>query len=135
MIFAAAVFAALCLGGIAQAQTPTRDEAALIAAIVAVESGGRADAVGDGGEAVGAMQIHPGLVRDVNRIAGTSYTLSDRLDAGKSAEMFLIYVKHYAADFDAEKWARMWNGGPKGPSKRATLGYWHKVRKQLEAGK
>ncbi len=45
----------------------------LIAALITVESNGRDNAVGDGGRAIGALQIHKSVVVDVNRIAGISY--------------------------------------------------------------
>ncbi len=68
----------------------------LIPALIAVESAGRSDAIGDGGRAVGCLQIWPIMVRDVNRIAGTAYTLADRLDREKSIQMARIYLTHYA---------------------------------------
>ena len=42
---------------------------ALISAIMAVESGGRDQAIGDGGRALGPLQIHKAVVVDVNRFA------------------------------------------------------------------
>ena len=102
--------------------------ARLLPAIEQVESGGKSDAVGDGGKAVGILQIHPIMVKDVNRILGEErYTLADRLDPAKSREMFRVYSDHYAKG-DAEKAARCWNGGPGGHKKSATLAYWGKVK-------
>lgn len=104
----------------------------LLRAIEQVESGGKVDAVGDGGKAVGCLQIHPILVRDVNRILKRNkYSFRDRLSREKSHEMFRIYVSHYAKGKSDEHKARTWNGGPKGYKKRATLKYWRKVRKVL----
>jgi hypothetical protein len=111
--------------------------ALLLAALIAVESGGRTHAVGDGGKAVGVLQIHPITVRDVNRIAGTSYQLSDRLCPAKSRAMATIYLNHYASakrlgrEPRLEDMARMWNGGPNGHRKTATLGYWAKVQRAM----
>ena len=109
---------------------------ALFAAIVAVESGGNDLAVGDGGKAVGPAQIWAITVKDVNRIAGTNYTLADRTCRKKSMEMFVIYTDHYGKRYgwpvSDEVRARIWNGGPSGPSKPQTATYWKKVKGRYE---
>ncbi len=121
----------LVLSSLCRAASPS---ASFIARLVAVESGGRANAVGDGGRAVGILQIHAGLVADVNRIAGRHFTLADRLDPQKSAEMCRIYLSHYATkarlghEPTMQDMARIWNGGPAGWRKGATLGYWQRVK-------
>ena len=124
-----------CLGA-GKAQPTISDD--LIAAIIQVESSGNDNAVGDGGKAVGAFQIHPIMVEDVNRIAGdTKYTLDDRTNRAKSRAMFLTYSRHYAkhhSDWTNEGIARRWNSGPKGHTKQVSEKYWAKVRKQLEGG-
>jgi hypothetical protein len=108
----------------------------VLPAIEMVESSGRADAVGDGGKAVGILQIHPIMVEDVNRILGEDrYTLADRLDPAKSREMFRVYSDHYAKCGDAEKVARNWNGGPRGHRKAATVAYWRKVERAMGGAK
>jgi len=115
-------------------------------AIVQVESGGNARAIGDGGKAVGIVQIHAVCVEDVNRIlaltgAAKRYTLADRLSPVRSREMFDIYVAYYglrwAKQHGVERvpvsvLARIWNGGPRGPERKSTLVYWHKVQRFLE---
>ena len=105
----------------------------LLDAICHVESRGKADAIGDGGKAVGAYQIHPAVVADVNRICGTAYTLEDRLDPAKAREICQAYLSHYGerAGGTDEAHARVWNGGPKGHKKRATVAYWNRVQRQL----
>jgi len=104
----------------------------LIPALIAVESAGKTDAIGDGGRAVGCLQIWPIMVRDVNRIAGTRYTLADRLDREKSIQMARIYLTHYAKNDTLENASRRWNGGPAGHTKPSTIAYWNKVKKELE---
>ena len=47
---------------------------ALISALITVESGGQDMAIGDGNRAIGSLQIHKGVVEDVNRFSGTHYT-------------------------------------------------------------
>lgn len=112
------------------AEPPSRD--ALIDAIIQVESGGKADAVGDNGKAVGVLQIHKVMVDDCNRILGENkYSYEDRKDPAKSRAMFIVYTNHYSPSWDPETVARNWNGGPKGHKKEATKSYWEKVQKLL----
>ena len=103
----------------------------LIAAIITVESNGNDTAIGDGGRAIGALQIHKAVVVDANRIAGTSYThqqMTNRIAARRVCE---IYLSRYAAGKTNEEAARIWNGGPTGHRKSATVSYWNKVKKHL----
>lgn len=102
----------------------------LIPALIQVESGGEYGAIGDGGKAVGCLQIWPVMVQDVNRIAGTHYTLADRLNPAKSVEMARIYFRHYGKSWTVEQAARHWNSGP--GSTAGTDKYWNKVRKELK---
>ncbi len=106
----------------------------LIAALITVETGGCRNpdlAVGDNGAAIGALQIHRSVVVDVNRIAGTSYThqqMTNRIAARRVCE---IYLRRYADGKTNEEAARIWNGGPTGHRKSATVTYWNKVRKHI----
>jgi hypothetical protein len=100
----------------------------LLDAIALVESSNQAAAIGDGGQAVGAYQIRPIFVRDVNRILGCDrYTLTDRLDAGKSRQMAKIFLTHYGTGKDIIQQARQFNGGPRGHLKKSTLPYARKI--------
>jgi len=119
-------FLFLCL---AVSALPVR--AGLWEAVCAVESGGNALAIGDKGRAAGIAQIWARTVTDINRFAGTKYTLNDRFDPVKSREMFNLYVEHYGKGRSVEFKARLWNGGPQGASKRATLVYWRKIQSKL----
>jgi hypothetical protein len=116
---------------------------ALINALIAVESGGKDDAVGDGGKAVGCLQIHEILVQDVNRIDGREksaarYLPKDRLSRRLSIVMCRIYLAHYAhpkrlgREPALEDMARIWNGGPDGWREPETEKYWAKVRAALK---
>jgi soluble lytic murein transglycosylase-like protein len=116
----------LCL---AVSALPAR--AGLWEAVCHVESGGNPRAVGDGGKAAGIAQIWAITVKDINRFAGTRYTLSDRFDPVKSKEMFNLYVEHYGKGRSLQYKARLWNGGPGGNSKTATIAYWKKIQKHL----
>lgn len=116
----------------ALAITPAEIET-LLPALIQVESGGRDTAVGDGGKAVGCLQLWPVMVQDVNRISGKRYTLADRLDRNKSKEMARIYFRYYGKRWTVEQAARAWNGGVKSGTlrSRSTDGYWKKVKKEL----
>jgi len=78
--------------------------------ICMVESGGNALAVHKSGLDVGIAQIRPILVKDVNRIAGVNYSLSDRFCKEKSFEMFQLYCEHYGAKTLEER-AILWHIG------------------------
>jgi hypothetical protein len=124
-------FLFLCL---AVSALPVR--AGLWEAVCAVESSGNPHAVGDGGKAVGIAQIHPVMVREANRLAGTKYTLRDRLDPVKSKAIFTIYTEHYGKGRSLEYNAKLWNGGPqalkaKGQKKANLETYWKKIQKHL----
>ena len=119
-------FLFLCL---AVSALPVR--AGLWEAVCRVESNGNPRAVGDGGKAAGIAQIWAITVKDINRFAGTRYTLSDRFDPVKSKEMFNLYVEHYGKGRSLQYKARLWNGGPGGNSKTATIAYWKKIQKHL----
>lgn len=121
----------LCL---AVSALPAR--AGLWEAVCQIESGGNRLAIGDGGKAAGIAQIWAITVKDVNRIAGTKYTLNDRFDVEKSKAIFQLYVNHYGKGRSDEVKARIWNGGPNAMKatgqKLINLNrYWAKISKQL----
>ena len=112
----------------------------LVSALIFVESRGNDSAIGDrhlvGSEAVGALQIRPIMVREVNRIlriqkSDIRFTLKDRFDRAKTIEMFYIWKNYHHKDSDMQTIARNWNGGPKGYKRNSSLKYWNKVEKQL----
>jgi len=112
----------------------------LVSALIHVESRGNDSAIGDrhlvGNEAVGALQIRPIMVKEVNRIlkiqkSNKRFTLKDRFERDKSIEMFYIWKNYHHKDSEPEVIARNWNGGPKGFKLNRTVKYWNKVEKQL----
>jgi hypothetical protein len=106
----------------------------LIDALVHVESKGEVHAVGDNGRAVGCLQIHKEVVDDVNRAYGTTYAYSDRKSIEKSREICCKYLLlHGGVNATNEKYARIWNGGPKGHRKSITRSYWLKIKSRLSA--
>ena len=106
-------------------------------ALEQVESKGNASAVGDNGRALGCLQIWPAVVTDANRIAGTNYRHADAFDRVKARAMARAYLNYYASkrrighDPSNQDLARIWNGGPRGHRKTATLSYWVKIQKEL----
>lgn len=106
------------------------------------ESRGNDSAVGDNGKAVGCLQIHKIMVREVNRILKRNkvdkrYSYNDRWDRQKSIEMFEIMAEQVDCCEDlsfrqyCEIVARKWNGGGRGHKKEATLAYWHRVEQRM----
>lgn len=118
------------------AYTPQQD--ALMDALIQVESSGRDDAVGDGGKAIGCLQIWKPYWIDATERSGIGGSYKDCYNRAYAKQIVDAYMKRYAKEawtstskFDAEKCARIHNGGPKGHTKQATKKYWKKVDKLL----
>lgn len=111
----------------------------LLSALIVVESNGNDRAIGDRGAALGALQIHECVVRDVNRIAGTRLSHRDVHSRPVALWVATVYLNYYASGDrlgrppTAEDRARIWVGGPDGYKQRSTLQYWRKVRKVLNS--
>lgn len=93
-----------------------------------VETGGRRGAIlGDGGKALGPLQIHRGYHADA-RIGGD---YSRCADFDYSRRVVSAYLQRYApkawAAGDVVTLARIHNGGPTGARKAATINYGAKV--------
>ena len=139
ILFLAAIAA---LSSAAFASAPPRAvrlDRRLIPALEAVESRGNAHAVGDNGKAVGILQIHPCVIRDVNRRFGTAYTLAHRRSKAHSRAICRLYLTMYTPHLrrtlgrnpTAFDYARLWNGGPDGIMKGGTLAYAANVRREM----
>ena len=108
-------------------------QADLIDRLVAVESGGRTNVVGDGGKAFGPLQIHQGVLDDYKRWTGKTVTLAECRSLQVSRGVCAAYLAHYATEarigrpVTDEDRARIWNGGPDGWRKSATLRYWARI--------
>ena len=114
----------------------------LVTALIHVESRGNDSVIGDkhlpGNEAVGALQIRPIMVREVNRILkiqgkAKRFKLKDRFDRQKSIHIFIIWKNHHYKGKSNETIARCWNGGGNGYKMKSTEKYWGKVKQQLIA--
>ena len=117
----------------------TEQQNNLITAIIAVESGGKDDAIGDNGNAIGCLQIWKVCWIDAveyDKTIGGVYEDCKKRDY--AIKVFDAYMRRYAkgawtsGNIDAEKCSRIWNGGPKGYTKESTKPYWTKVSKQLK---
>ncbi len=101
-------------------------------AICKVESSNNPNAHNKKEDARGAAQIRLIMVKDVNRIVGsTRYDHDDAWSRVKSYEMFKHYQKRYSNTNSPEQMARNWNGGPNGYKKSSTKTYWSKVQKEI----
>jgi hypothetical protein len=78
----------------------------VVAALIAVESGGNPAAIGDGGRAVGVLQMWPIAVREAVRLeaiearregrAARVWTDADRMDPAAAREMCAVTLRwHY----------------------------------------
>jgi hypothetical protein len=104
----------------------------LITALMIVESSGNDQAIGDNGRALGPLQIHRGVVLDVNRITGSHYKHSEMTNRVAARAVCQAYLEHYGRGKTTEEQARIWNGGPQGHKKKTlTEAYWAKVKKQM----
>lgn len=113
----------------------------LINAIHIVESGGRKDnnIIGDFDpktkvfRAIGPFQIHKNCWIDAtefDKTIGGQY--KDCFNYNYSRKIVLAYLKRYGKNLSELEMARVWNGGPSGHKKSATLAYANKVKKNLK---
>jgi hypothetical protein len=107
-------------------------------AINCVEADGKRHQVnqGDGGRAIGPLQIHQSYWKDAlqaNPSIGGSYADCEKWDY--SVRVMRAYLTRYAPNSMAKKdWAvlaRIHNGGPTGYKEKATKKYWEKVKKAM----
>jgi len=112
--------------------------ALLIAALIQIESSGRDYVTGDDGRAWGCLQIHAGVIQDVNRIAGTHYRHKDAFDRGKAIKICMTYLRHYTSRHrlghkpTMKDMALCWNQGPNWYRKTPNEHYWRKVKRELD---
>lgn len=97
-----------------------------------VETSGRVGPIiGDGGKALGPLQIHRGYHAD-SRVPGDYSRCADLAYSRRVAEAYLRrYAPRAWAAGDVETLARVHNGGPAGARKAATLAYAAKVKRAM----
>jgi len=103
----------------------------LLSALIQIESNGNDLARGRHGE-LGALQIKPILVRDVNRIMGTHYAHTQVTNRATSIFIANAYLAHYGRNLSDESLARIWQGGPKAISRSSSRAYGRRVMRELE---
>ncbi len=109
-------------------------------ALAQVESGGKDDAIGDNGKALGRYQVWETYWTDAlgkcPDIGGEYKDVVNR-DYAERVVMayFLRYGKKALARQDYEVLSRVHNGGPAGAKRKATLPYWKKVKKAMDAAR
>jgi hypothetical protein len=108
----------------------------LISALIIVESSGNDQAIGDNGRALGPLQIHRGVVLDVNRITGSNYRHSEMTNRVAARAVCEAYLKHYVTEKRIGRkptvadFAKVWNSGPEGFKKTCSDKYAAKVQLQ-----
>ena len=102
----------------------------LLSALIQVESGGNDLARGRHGE-LGAFQIKPIMVRDVNRIMGTSYAHAQMTNRATATFIARAYLARYGRHLSDESLARIWQGGPQGHHRQSTRAYARRVMRKL----
>ncbi len=115
----------------------------LIQALIMTETGGDDKAIGDKGLAYGALQIHKGVVDDVNRVYGLKITHEDMFNRHNAIFVCFAYLRYWALQYNKETkkmptyeiLARIWNGGPKGYNSPETKAYWEKTKTYLQQSK
>jgi hypothetical protein len=116
---------------------------AFVLALIMQESGGNDRAIGDGGASHGPLQIQKACLIDANQWRKAKGLSQFRFpnacyDRQKSEQILIAYLHKYANEKRVgrpptlEDYARIWNGGPNGYKKQATVKYWDKLKKALE---
>jgi len=103
----------------------------LLSALIQIESHGNDLARGKHGE-LGALQIKPIMVRDVNRIMGTHYAHAQVTNRTISLFIANAYLAHYGRNLSDESLARIWQGGPKALKRSSSRAYGRRVMRELE---
>ena len=125
--------AALLIFVATSASAIAADFAGFVRAIHQVETSGRTGPItGDQGRSYGPLQVSRAAWQD-SRVGGR---YEDVADLAVATAVLRAYLTRYApralaAENDWATCARIWNGGPKGASKTATLAYWAKVEGKL----
>jgi len=84
---------------------------------------------GDGGEAIGPLQIHADVLKDVNGKYGTKFTVVDLRNLETAKTIAHLYISMWMDKHKEEIAARIFNGGPRGWQKKSTDEYWEDIRK------
>jgi soluble lytic murein transglycosylase-like protein len=103
----------------------------LLSALIQIESHGNDLARGKHGE-LGALQIKPIMVRDVNRLMGAHYAHAQVTNRATATFIANAYLSHYGRNLSDESLARIWQGGPKAIKRSSSRAYGRRVMRELE---
>ena len=103
----------------------------LLSALIQIESNGNDLARGKHGE-LGALQIKPIMVRDVNRIMGTHYARQQVTNRTIATFIANSYLAHYGRNLSDESLARIWQSGPKALRRSSSRAYGRRVMREIE---
>ena len=104
----------------------------ILDAIAEIESKNKLQAIGDGGKAIGAYQIHRSYWQDGTRFLKVNWDYSFAFDPVKSRMVVKAYLLHYGKGKTLIDMARIHNGGPNGLKKNSTLAYARKISEILK---
>ena len=104
----------------------------LLSALIQVESAGNDLARGKHGE-LGALQIKPIMVRDVNRLMGTHYAHAQVTNRATATFIANAYLSHYGRNLSDESLARLWQGGPKALNRSSSRAYGKRAMRKLSS--
>lgn len=112
------------------------DHGKFLDALWQVEASGQWEpADGDGGNAIGPYQIWEAYWLDAVEFSGLGGTYEDCRNKVYAEKVIKAYMMRYKRSaWESGDWeiiARTHNGGPRGATKKATLGYWAKVQKAM----
>jgi hypothetical protein len=107
--------------------------------LVEIESGGKTNAIGDGGKAIGIAQIHKAYFIDAQQFNKelNKYKYTDCFNPEISESVVRAYLSKYSKTNSFEEWAKLHNGGPgwknkTGQAEINLIKYWQKFRDRLK---
>jgi len=110
----------------------------IVEKLLLLESNGKLNpAAGDNGDAVGPLQLHLCVLKDVNKYYGTNFVSNDRQDLEKSKWLAVMYIAMWLPTDGSPRLTieeiavRIFNGGPKGWRNTSTDNYWKKYKTQI----
>jgi hypothetical protein len=111
----------------------------LIPFLIQVESGGDPNALGDGGRALGILQIHAAAWKDGCAEMKVDWSYDTATNALRSRAVCHAYLMRYGRAYERETGrqatpevlARIWNGGPRGWKRKGTEAYWQRVKAEM----
>ena len=99
--------------------------------LIQLESGGKPNAIGDNGKAIGPAQIHKAYWQDAVEYDKTiKGEYKNCFDINYSKKIVYAYLLRYSKSNNWEEWCRLHNSGPNWAKKKhLTNGYWAKFKK------